>query len=79
MSDKIITGKGEGMMVKDPKCDYEAKRSAKLLKVKRFEDTEATVIGHTDGTGKYKGMCGALEVRGDDGIEFKVGSGLNDE
>ena len=65
-------------MVKEATCCYEAKRSNKLLKVKKFEDTEAIVIGHTPGTGKYKGMCGALEVKGDDGILFKVGSGLSD-
>ena len=79
MADQVIKGKGEGMMVKEATCSYEAKRSSKLLKVKKFEDTEATVTGHTAGTGKYVGLCGALEVRGDDGTEFKVGSGLSDE
>ena len=68
MADKIIKDKGEGMMVKEATCSYEAKRSNKLLKVKKFEDTEATVTGYTDGTGKYKGLCGALEVEGDNGI-----------
>ena len=77
-TDKILGGKGEGMMIKDPKCAYETKRSPKLLKVKKFEDTEATVIGHQGGTGKYVGMCGALEMRGDNGVEFKIGSGLDD-
>jgi DNA ligase-1 len=44
--DKICGGKGEGVMIKDPKSQYEHKRSFSLLKVKRFEDAEATVIGH---------------------------------
>jgi len=46
LMDEITGGKGEGVMIKDPNSLYERKRSNKLLKVKRFEDTEATVIGH---------------------------------
>jgi len=49
-----------------------------LLKVKRFEDAEATVYGHQAGTGRCTGMCGALLVREKDGTEFKIGSGLDD-
>ena len=43
---KVIALKGEGLMIKDPKSKYEGKRSNYLLKVKQFEDTEATVVGH---------------------------------
>ena len=75
---KILATKGEGIMIKDPKCDYETCRSDKLLKVKVFEDTEATVIGHEKGTGRCSFMCGALVMRGDDGTEFKIGTGLSD-
>jgi DNA ligase-1 len=53
--DKICGGKGEGVMLKDPKSLYERKRSFSLLKVKRFEDAEAKVIGHTNGTGRLYG------------------------
>ena len=77
-AERIIEEKGEGVMIKDPKCTYEIKRSPKLLKVKKIEDAEATVTGHTPGTGKYTGMCGALEVRNDQGVEFKIGSGFDD-
>ena len=59
-SDKIIADKGEGMMVKDPKSKYESKRSVLLLKVKKFEDTEATVVGHARGEGRCSDMLGAL-------------------
>ena len=44
--DEICGGKGEGDMLKDPKSDYQRKRSWSLLKVKRFEDAEATVYDH---------------------------------
>lgn len=49
-------------MIKDPESLYEAKRSNLLLKVKQFEDTEATVIGHEKGTGRCAAMLGALQV-----------------
>ena len=44
--DKVIALKGEGLMLKDPSSKYEQKRSDRLVKVKKFDDTEATVIGH---------------------------------
>jgi len=78
LMDEICGGKGEGVMLKDPKSDYERKRSFKLLKVKRFEDTEATVYGHQKGEGRLIGMMGALLVREKDGTEFKIGSGFDD-
>ena len=76
--DKICGGKGEGVMLKDPKSKYEGTRSFSLLKVKRFEDAEATVIGHEKGTGRCETMCGAIIVREKDGTEFKIGSGFSD-
>lgn len=78
LMDKIIGDKGEGVMLKDPKSLYEGRRSFSLLKVKRFEDAEATVIGHHRGTGRCSDMCGAIQVREKDGTEFKIGSGFND-
>lgn len=78
LMDKICGGKGEGVMLKDPSSAYERKRSFKLLKVKRFEDAEATVYDHQPGTGRITGLCGALLVREKDGTEFKVGSGFDD-
>lgn len=76
--DKICGGKGEGVMLKDPKSQYEGTRSYSLLKVKRFEDAEATVIGHHRGSGRCDTMCGAIQVREKDGTEFKIGSGFRD-
>lgn len=76
--DKICGGKGEGVMLKDPNSNYERTRSFSLLKVKRFEDAEATVIGHERGDGRCYMMCGAIIVREKDGTEFKIGSGFSD-
>lgn len=77
--DKVIAKKGEGIMLRDPNSLYEGRRSDKLLKVKKFDDAEATVIGHEKGTGRCSSMLGAIRVRGDNGIEFKIGSGFTDD
>jgi DNA ligase 1 len=58
--DKILGVKGEGVMLKDPSSKYEGKRSYSLVKVKKFDDAEATVIGHHKGTGRCENMCGAI-------------------
>ena len=49
------------------------------MKVKKFDDAEATVIGHEDGTNRLVGLLGAIRVRLDDGKEFKIGSGFSDK
>ena len=78
LMDSVLSEKGEGVMLKDPNSAYEGRRSNSLLKVKRFEDTEATVIGHLRGTGRCSDMTGAIQVREKDGTEFKIGSGFTD-
>ena len=69
---------GEGVMLREPNSLYENKRSKDLLKVKKFEDAEATVVSHESGTGRCSAMLGAIHVRADDGTEFKIGSGFTD-
>lgn len=95
----------EGIMLRDPHGTYKFGRSTVndniLLKVKRFVDDEAEVIGieekmsnqniaEKDNFGRTKrsscldGMVpmettGALKVRNKDGLEFSIGSGLNDQ
>ena len=76
--DRVIREGGEGLMLRRPASAYEAGRSATLLKVKPYDDAEATVIAHQPGKGKYAGKVGALRVRTDDGREFSIGSGLTD-
>jgi DNA ligase 1 len=69
---------GEGLMVRQPGSRYEAGRSATLLKIKRFHDAEARVIGHLPGAGRHKGRLGALDVELADGTRFSVGTGFSD-
>lgn len=76
--DRVVREGGEGLMLRQPESAYEPKRSPTLLKVKPYDDAEATVAAHEPGTGKYEGKLGALRVRTDDGREFSIGSGLSD-
>ena len=76
--DRVVRLGGEGLMLRQPESIYEAGRSATLLKVKPYDDAEATVIAHEPGQGKYRGKLGALRVRTDEGREFSVGSGFTD-
>ena len=69
---------GEGLMLRQPGSDYESGRSATLLKVKRFHDAEALVVGHQPGAGRHRGRLGALLVEMPTGVQFAVGSGLTD-
>lgn len=78
MTEKVFERKGEGMMIKDPNSKYERKRSNFLLKVKKFDDAEATIVGIEKGTGRLENVMGAIMMKGDDGTEFKIGSGFDD-
>ena len=76
--DAVVAAGGEGLMLRRGASDYHAGRSNDLLKVKRFDDAEATVVGSLPGKGKYQGMMGALRVRLADNREFRIGSGFSD-
>jgi ATP-dependent DNA ligase len=76
---KTFMTKGyEGAMFRKAGAVVENKRSKNLLKVKLFQDSEAEIIGAVEGTGKYKGMLGALQCRLKSGKEFEIGSGYDD-
>ena len=76
--DRVVELGGEGLMLRQPESEYDNRRSPTLLKVKPYDDAEATVIAHEPGKGKYAGKLGALLVRTADGREFSIGSGLTD-
>jgi len=67
------------MILRNPKALYEYKRCDAVLKVKKFHDAEATIIGIQKGQGRLIGMMGALICETKDGIQFKVGSGFTDK
>lgn len=76
--DSVEAGGGEGVMLRAAASPYQAGRSPYLRKYKRFDDTEAQVVGYNPGKGKYSGLVGSLKVKLPDGRRFAVGSGLSD-
>ena len=40
--------------------------------------SECKVLGYTKGKGKYKDVIGAIRCQLDNGVEFKIGTGLSD-
>ncbi|MEL7382943.1 MAG: DNA ligase [Pseudomonadota bacterium] len=75
---KVTEQGGEGLMLREIGREYYSGRSDSLLKLKQYQDAEATVIGYKAGSGKYKGQVGSLLVKLPSGLEFYIGSGLSD-
>lgn len=70
---------GEGLIVRRADALYSKGRSADIVKVKTYKDTEAVVVGHLPGAGKNRGRLGSLLVELPDGITFKIGTGFSDK
>jgi DNA ligase-1 len=78
-TEKYIQEGFEGAMLRHPFEYYNEKRSDALLKVKFMKEIDLIVADIQEGTGKYKGMLGALLCESFDGkIKTEVGSGFSD-
>jgi hypothetical protein len=70
----------EGIILKDPAGIWEDKRVKHQVKMKAELEADLRVVGFTEGTGKYEGKIGSLEVQSADGkVKTSVGTGLSDE
>ncbi len=76
--DEIVRNGAEGLMLHLASAPHITGRSDVLLKLKPLLDTEAKVIEHVPGRGKYQGMMGALRVEMLDGRRFNIGTGFTD-
>jgi DNA ligase-1 len=74
----VLKNRGEGLMLHLADAPYSTGRSDVLLKVKPWLDTEAIVVGHEPGKGKYRGMLGALRLEMPNGKRFNLGTGFSD-
>ncbi len=74
----VIKTQGEGLMLHLASAHYQQGRNSALMKLKKHQDAEATIVGHTKGKGKYQGKLGAIRVKTTDGVIFKIGSGFSD-
>ena len=70
---------GEGLVLRQPGCDYVGGRSSTMQKVKSQHDAEALVIDHIDGRGKHAGRLGSLVCQLANGLTFAIGTGFTDE
>lgn len=76
--DEVVRGGGEGLMLHLADAPYITGRSDVLFKLKPLQDTEAVVVEHIPGKGKYQGMMGALRVKTPEGKIFQIGTGFDD-
>ncbi len=76
--ESVVSGGGEGLMLHLASAAAASGRSDVLMKLKPHLDAEALVVGHREGSGKYRGLLGALEVRAESGRSFLLGSGFTD-
>lgn len=74
----VVRAGGEGLMLHRADAPYLTGRSRVLLKLKPQQDADAIVVAHLPGQGRHAGRLGALHVRLDDGIEFRLGTGFSD-
>jgi DNA ligase-1 len=77
--DAMVALGAEGLMLHRKTVLFRSGRSDALLKVKKYQDAEAQVVGHVPGQGKYSGQLGALLVELADGKRFKIGTGFSDQ
>lgn len=75
---EVIAAQGEGLMLHLASAYYQKGRNPALMKLKKDQDAEATIIGYTEGKGKYQNQLGAIQVKTNDGVQFKIGSGFSD-
>lgn len=65
--DEVTEGGGEGLMLRLPTSFWVPERTWELLKIKKLNDAECTVVGFRAGEvgkdGKLRGMLGSLAVR----------------
>lgn len=76
--DEVVNGGGEGLMLHLANAPYVTGRSDVLLKLKPLLDTEAKIVEHIAGKGKYAGNMGALRVEMPNGKRFNIGTGFSD-
>ncbi len=72
----VVADKGEGVVVRNPNTEYQTGRLSSALKVKKYFDTECTVLEILPGKGKYQNMMGSVLCQTQEGKQLKIGSGF---
>ena len=80
IAERYISQGYEGAIIKSKDLLFENKTSKSQIKIKSEFDCDLLCIGVTEGSGKYKGLVGALLcISADGNLKVSVGSGLTDE
>ncbi|MCH1931336.1 DNA ligase [Shewanella sp. A25] len=74
---EVVEAGGEGVMLHKKSSLYQVGRTPHLMKLKRYLDAEAEVIGYVEGKGQFSGQMGALKVKTADGRIFSIGTGFS--
>jgi len=69
---RVVSLGGEGVVLHHPWAELANGPTWNAMKVKPRDDAEAVVIGHAEGRGEWSGLCGALVLRADSGMEFNL-------
>jgi len=80
--DKIIELKYEGIIVRHTQAPYELKRSLWVMKFKPKRQDTYNIVGYNEEISKDgipKGRLGSLIMKSQDGDEFNVSAGFNDD
>jgi DNA ligase-1 len=75
--EEILSKKGEGVILKDPKKDYHTGRSSSFLKVKKALDMEGEVI-KINISEKTK-VLKSLQIKPENGTIFNLGTGFTNK
>ncbi|NVJ54204.1 MAG: DNA ligase [Campylobacteraceae bacterium] len=75
--EEIISKKGEGVIIKNPKVKYFEGRSSNILKIKKFSDMEGEIIGIN--MSKKTGVLKSLKIKLENGTTFNLGTGFTKE
>ena len=79
MLDEIVTKSGKGLMLHRANSFYHCGRSDNLLKLKPWQDAEATVVEILPEKGKFTGMMGSLLVTDGSGSRIRIGTGFSNK
>lgn len=75
--ENVISNKGEGLVVRDPKMSYHTGRSPYILKIKKALDMEG-VVKKINISLKTK-VLKSLEIELENGVRFNLGTGFSKE
>ena len=77
---EMIADGQEGTIVKDKSVGWSNTRSKLTVKFKEIKDIDLRVTAWNEGTGRNKGLLGALTAETEDGkIRVNIGTGFSDE